>query len=49
MGRVQHVFTLHALDSMLSLPEGASHADVTAAMQGHILDQAQLTGRRSRE
>ena len=48
-GTHRYVFTLYALDSMLSLPEGASHTDVATAMQGHILGRVQLTGRRSRE
>jgi Raf kinase inhibitor-like YbhB/YbcL family protein len=48
-GEHRYVFTIYVLDSMLPLPEGASRADVAAAMQGHILNQGQLTGRRSRE
>ena len=36
-------FTLFALDGPLALAPGASHAQLTAALQGHILGQAQLT------
>jgi Raf kinase inhibitor-like YbhB/YbcL family protein len=36
-------FTLYALDAPLALLPGASHAQLTAAMQSHILGQAQMT------
>ena len=36
-------FTLVALDAPLALLPGASHAQLTAAMRGHILGQAQMT------
>jgi Raf kinase inhibitor-like YbhB/YbcL family protein len=36
-------FTLSALDAPLVLLPGASHAQLTAAMRGHILGQAQMT------
>jgi Raf kinase inhibitor-like YbhB/YbcL family protein len=38
-------FNLFALDASLSLSGDASAADVWAAMRGHILGQATLTGR----
>jgi Raf kinase inhibitor-like YbhB/YbcL family protein len=38
-------FTLFALDTSLSLSGDPSAADVRAAMRGHILGQATLTGR----
>jgi Raf kinase inhibitor-like YbhB/YbcL family protein len=41
----RYFFKLYALDSELALQQGASKADVEKAMQGHILDQAQLMGR----
>ncbi len=47
-GTHTYVFTLYALDATLSLPEGATKAQAEAAMAGHILGQARLTGRRSR-
>lgn len=37
-------FKLYALDTMLDLKEGSSKAEVLKAMQGHILDQAELIG-----
>lgn len=40
-------FRLHALDSKLSLPGGASHSDVLEALEGHVLAAARLTGRYS--
>jgi Raf kinase inhibitor-like YbhB/YbcL family protein len=43
-GTHKYIFTLYALDTLLSLPQGATKAEVAAAMQGHILQQAQLTG-----
>jgi Raf kinase inhibitor-like YbhB/YbcL family protein len=46
-GTHNYVFTLYALDTLLSLSQGATKAQVDAAMQGHILQQAQLTGKRS--
>lgn len=43
-GTHRYVFELFALDSQLELPEGAARADLQAALQGHILDSAQLIG-----
>jgi Raf kinase inhibitor-like YbhB/YbcL family protein len=43
-GTHRYIFTLYALDSSLSLSEGATKAQVDAAMQGHILQQVQLMG-----
>lgn len=40
----RYIFDLYALDTMLSLPKGASRLDVLEAIQGHILDQAELIG-----
>jgi hypothetical protein len=39
-----YYFTLYALDTMLSLNQGATRQQVMAAMVGHILDQAELVG-----
>lgn len=44
----RYIFTLYALDTMLALDPGAEKETVIAAMQGHILDQAQLVGRYDR-
>ncbi len=41
------VFRLYALDRRLDLPGGASHRDVLAAMEGHVLQTAELVGRYS--
>ena len=40
----RYFFRLYALDSLLSLKEGATKKDVLTAMQGHILGQAELVG-----
>lgn len=40
----RYFFKLFALDTILTLPEGATKAQVLAACQGHILDQAELMG-----
>lgn len=37
-------FRLSALDKSLGLPPGATKAQVEAAMRGHVLAQAKLTG-----
>ena len=39
------LFSLDALNSRLELPGGASHHDVRDAMEGHVLEVAQLLGR----
>ena len=39
-----YVFKLYALDTKLDLPEGSTKADVEKAMEGHIIEQTQLTG-----
>ena len=39
-----YVFTLYALDTRLDLPEGASVDDLSAALAGHVLEQAELIG-----
>lgn len=43
-GQHRYFFKLYALDAALALPEGATKAEVEAAMQGHILAQADLIG-----
>jgi len=40
----RYFFKLYALDDMLSLTAGATKAEVESAMQGHILEQAELIG-----
>ena len=48
-GTHRYLFTLYALDTLLSLPAGATRVQVESAMNGHVLDEAQLTGLRGRE
>jgi Raf kinase inhibitor-like YbhB/YbcL family protein len=47
-GNHHYIFTLYALDRSLDLKEGAKLNDLTRAMDGHILAQAQLTGLKKR-
>lgn len=44
----RYFFHVYALDTELHLPEGATKQEVEAAVQGHILDQAELIGRYER-
>ncbi len=44
----RYYFDLYALDTTLSLPEGARVADVRAAMEGHVIEQATMMGRYER-
>ena len=41
-------FKLYALDTMLDLGPGASKAELERAMEGHIVEKAELTGRYGR-
>lgn len=43
-GTHRYFFKLYALDMMLSLPSGATKAQVEAAMKDHVLAEAQLMG-----
>ena len=47
-GTHRYFFKLYALDCWLDLPAGITKAQLMAAMEGHILDQAVLMGRYSR-
>ena len=42
--RHTYVFKLYALDSILDLPEGSTKSELENAMEGHIIEQATLTG-----
>lgn len=44
-GEHRYFFRLYALDAELPLLRGARRGEVEAAMQGHILEQAELMGR----
>lgn len=48
-GTHSYFFKLYALDTTLDLPAGAKKAAVLKAMAGHILAEAQLMGRYSRQ
>ncbi|MBI4137085.1 YbhB/YbcL family Raf kinase inhibitor-like protein [Candidatus Roizmanbacteria bacterium] len=48
-GEHRYVFHVYALDTMLDLPAGADREALESAMEGHILEQAQLVGNYSRE
>lgn len=39
-----YVFTIYALDTVLSLKPKASYDELKKAMNGHILEQTELTG-----
>ena len=41
----RYVFRVYALDTMLNLQEGATKTDVLQAMEGHILEWAELVGK----
>lgn len=43
-GTHRYVFTLYALDTLLSLPPGANASLLREAFKGHILAQAELVG-----
>ena len=47
-GTHRYYFKLYALDTILDLGPGATKKQVEAAMQEHILAQAQLMGRYAR-
>lgn len=44
----RYYFKLYALDSAIDLAPGASKADLVKAMNGHVLEEAQLMGRYKR-
>jgi Raf kinase inhibitor-like YbhB/YbcL family protein len=43
-GTHRYFFRLFAIDKTLELPAGATHKQVSAALKGHILAQAELMG-----
>ena len=45
----RYFFRLYALGSMLELPEAATKQEVLAAMEGHVLAQAELIGKYKRQ
>lgn len=47
-GTHRYYFKLYALDTVLDLQSGVTKADLLKAMEGHILEEAQLMGRYTR-
>jgi len=47
-GSHRYFFRIYALDRLLNLPEGASKAQVEAAMKGHVLASGEWMGRYER-
>ncbi|MCK4386932.1 MAG: YbhB/YbcL family Raf kinase inhibitor-like protein [Candidatus Pacebacteria bacterium] len=45
----RYFFKLYALDTELTLPEGSAKAKIEKAMEGHILQEAELMGKYERE
>lgn len=43
-GTHRYFFKLYALDNLLPLSEQATHTEIIAAMNGHILDECELIG-----
>lgn len=48
-GTHRYRFSLYAVDTELGLPAASSKKDVEAALQGHVLETATLTGAYTRE
>lgn len=48
-GTHRYFFKLYALDQPLGLASGATKGDVLAAIEGHVIDTAELIGRYSRQ
>src|SRR5262245_8041007 len=44
IGRHRYYFKLYALDATLDLPRGPTKPEVEAAMDGHVLERAELMG-----
>ncbi len=48
-GEHRYIFSLYALDTTLDIPEGSDKETVKASIEGHIIDEATLTGLYSKE
>ncbi|NNL43693.1 MAG: YbhB/YbcL family Raf kinase inhibitor-like protein, partial [Desulfobacterales bacterium] len=47
-GTHRYLFKIYALDTILDLPAGIDKKQLLKAMEGHIIDQAQLMGKYKR-
>ena len=47
-GTHRYFFKLYALDAEIALPPGATKNEVEQAIQGHVIEQAELMGKYSR-
>lgn len=45
----RYFFKVYAVDCEIDLPEGASKLELEGAMEGHVVDQAELMGKYRRE
>jgi phosphatidylethanolamine-binding protein (PEBP) family uncharacterized protein len=43
-GRHRYFFRLHALDTELAVPPGATRDELLRAIQGHVIESAELVG-----
>lgn len=43
-GTHRYFFKLYALDEVLKVPEGSTRDDIEEAIEGHILEEAQIVG-----
>jgi len=48
-GTHRYFFKLYALDIVLNLPSSTTKKDLGSAMQGHMMQQAELMGRYARK
>lgn len=48
-GEHRYFFKLYAIDIELTLPEGSTKPEIEKAMEGHIIDQAELVGLYNRQ
>ncbi|MDB6059776.1 MAG: hypothetical protein JWO95_3620 [Verrucomicrobiales bacterium] len=44
-GEHRYFFKLFALDTVLAIPRGAKRQELEAAMEGHVIDEAETMGR----
>ena len=44
----RYIFTLYAVDSLVGLPQGSTKEEFLQALNGHVIEQAELVGRYNR-